>query len=287
MSKEKIGVGIITYNRQSLFKKCFETIPSSIDELIIVDDYAVNGKVDTENNVDVMWIQTNCKRLEDSTPSPNVSIKYNGSQGVGKSKNEALRYLLDRGCDHIFLIEDDIFIKNPKVFQAYIDASKASGIQHFNFSQHGIMNKLEYNNEGQPNSLYNIKYGSANISLFRHCVGAFSYYSTQCLKEVGLLDERYYNACEHVDHTYEIIKAGMHPPFWFFADIENSQDYLGDEPWSLEKSTISSNPKHEQMMKDADKIFLEKHHTLPSFVPMAKEGEVLKQLKEIKEKYGQ
>jgi len=273
MNKEKIGIGIVTYNRPEGLKKCIESL---LDFYAESEEFVTIIVVNDGNKFE-RWAFFKCAKL----------IENETNLGVGKSKNKALQYLLNKGCEHIFLIEDDIFIKDPKVFQAYIDASKESGIQHFNFSQHGIMNKAGYTNNGKPNSLFTINYKGANVSFFQHCVGAFSYYSRKCLEEVGLLDERYYNACEHVDHTYGIIKAGMHPSFWYFADIENSQDYLGDEPWSLEKSTISSNPNHKQMMADADKIFLEKHHTLPSFVPLVKEVEVLKQIKEIKLKYGQ
>jgi glycosyltransferase involved in cell wall biosynthesis len=203
--------------------------------------------------------------------------------GVGKSKNKALQYLLDAGCDHIFLIEDDIFIKDPKVFEKYIEASKITGIQHFNFSQHGLVNKSWP--DGDPAPRFVVDYGKITIPLYPHCVGAFSYYSRKCLETAGLIDEQYFNACEHVDHTLEIIKKGIHPPFWYFADIENSWEYLGDEPWSMSKSTISSNPNHKQMMKDADHIFVKKHGHYPGQTPMVDLDVVGKSLKQIKNEY--
>ena len=190
---------------------------------------------------------------------------------------------MDVGCDHIFLMEDDIFIKDPIVFEKYIEASRVTGIQHFNFSQHGVMNKTW---SGDPNPVNVIDYGSLKIELHRHCVGAFSYYSRECLEKVGLMDEEYYNACEHVDHTYEISKAGMHPPFWFFADIENSSKYLGDEAWSIEQSTISSNPKHQEMVAKADAVFYTKHGHLPGHTPLTDEEGVVSSLKNIKKTYG-
>jgi hypothetical protein len=48
------------------------------------------------------------------------------------------------------------------------------------------------------------------------------------LEQVGLIDERFYNAFDHVEHTYRIIKAGFHPNFWWFADVANSHDLLSD-----------------------------------------------------------
>ena len=276
---EKIGVGIVTYKRDLLFKKCYNSIVcnGNIDELIVVDDGC---------SVDINWCLNNSNYDNEGFPNPKVLVIYNEiNLGVAKSKNKALQYLLDRGCDHIFLIEDDIYIKDPHVFEKYIKASKVSGIQHFNFSQHGLMNKT-FDRNSTPNPRTIIDYKLVKVPLYPHCVGAFSYYSRKCLETVGLMDENYFNACEHVDHTLEIIKAGMHPAFWYFADIENSWEYLGDEPWSIEKSTISSNPNHKKMMEDADVVFKNKHGCVPVDIKLLGIEEVGKQLKEIKKQYG-
>lgn len=268
----KIGLGIITCDRPALLKKACESIPSRVDSGIIVNDGKEMDQLhpygkDVIAPYDWSWHETD------------------GRIGVGKSKNIALKHLYNDGCDYIFLMEDDIFVKDPTVFEKYIEASQQTGIQHFNFSQHGMMNKAWPDGTPNPRTIINYGTDKVNIPLYPHCVGAFSMYSRKCLEECGFMDERYYNACEHVDHTYEIIKNGMHPPFWFFADIENSWEYLGDEEWSIEKSTISSNPKHKQMMDDADKIFVEKHGHLPGQTKDVPEqlGTILKQ---IKKEYG-
>lgn len=270
---EKIGVGIVTYKRPHLLEKLLTSLlpcQGIIDEIIVVDD---GGDLNPEDFMKNTWMSKyGCWEIN----LPNL--------GVGKSKNIALNYLNNNKCDHIFIIEDDIFIKNSKVFEEYIKASKATGIQHFNFSQHGMMNKT-FDGLQIPNPRTTITFGDVSVSLYPHCVGAFSYYSKKCLDTVGLIDERYFNACEHVDHTYEIIKAGMHPSFWYFADISNSWLYLGDEEWSIQNSTISSNPKHKQMMEEADKIFVSKHGHLPGQIKLDSFSEMATKVKEIKRKY--
>lgn len=255
---EKIGLGVVTCNRPHLLEKLLTSISGRNDvEVLVVND-------DEESINTGKWL----------------CINNESNIGVSRSKNKALRHLLNLGCDHIFLIEDDIYIKDNSVFEKYIETSKKTGIQHFNFSQHGRMNKKWP--DPTPNPRVIIDYGDIKLPLYPHCVGAFSYYSRKCLENVGLMDESYYNACEHVDHTYEIIKAGMHPPFWYFADIENSWEYLGDEEWSLEKSTISSNPNHRKMVENADKIFVKKHGHLPVQTPLVGLDEVGKSLKSIR-----
>lgn len=272
---KKIGVGIVTYNRPEQLKKLIETTQTEylnkvIDSGITVNDgnsVVLDFYGRTDINYDWQWIDNET------------------NLGVGRSKNKALQYLLDQNCDYLFLIEDDIYIKDPTVFEKYIEASNKAGIQHFNYSQHGVMNKSWP--DMNPNPRTSLRYESANlcIPLYPHCVGAFSFYTRACLEKVGLLDERYYNACEHVDHTLSIIKAGMHPPFWTFADIENSNQYLGDEEWSLQQSTISSREDHSNIVSFSDEIFKMKHGIAPGQIPVASTEEVVESIKQIKKTY--
>lgn len=255
---EKIGLGIVTYNRPAYFQKIFATIPlQSVDEIVVVND-----------------------GLPYKQEIPVKLIQHDTNKGVGISKNDALRYLIEQGCEHLFLMEDDIMIKDNNVFQKYITTSKQTGIQHFNYSQHGLMNKQA--DRVTPNPRFVIEYGKdLAVALYPHCVGAFSYYSRKCLETVGLIDENFYNACEHVEHTYRIISSNMHPPFWSFADLVDSNNYLGDIPWSIETSTISSRPDHQAIMRKADVIFREKHGFVPVQIPVKTLVETKLKLKEI------
>ena len=92
-NKEKIGVGVITYNRPDYFKKCISNIPfHKIDECIVVKD---GGGLDYDinKNDDFHYHE----------------YKENG--GNCRSKNKIFEYLLEKGCKHIFLIEDDMLIQ--------------------------------------------------------------------------------------------------------------------------------------------------------------------------------
>jgi len=263
--KNKIGIGIITYNRPLQFKKCYLSIDKSkIDELIVVNDGSDHSP---ETIIDPSY----------------EYIHHLSNLGVAKSKNDALNFLFNiKNCDHVFLIEDDIFIKDNSVFDRYIEASIKSGIQHFNYSQHGIMNKT-YPDLSNPNPRFTVEYENTAVSFYPHCVGAFSYYSKKCFEEVNFMDENYFNACEHVDHTLQIIKKGMHPPFWFFADLKDSQLYLGDEEWSIEQSTISSRSNRDDITSAADKVFYNKWGCVPVQISQPEITEVTESLKLIYE----
>lgn len=280
MRSEKIGVGIITCGRPDMYKKLAESLRQCDDYINVLYVFE-----DTKNDRifgDEGYVSGSFKDRKKQTRTETLPTNI----GVGAAKNRALSFLLDVGCEHIFLIEDDMFIKKPDVFRAYIEASKKSGIQHFNFSQHGFANKVR-DNMGNitPNPKITVEYDDVGVSFYQHCVGSFSYYSRKCLDDVGLMDERYYNACEHVDHTYEIIKKGYHPPFWWFADIKNSWEYIGDDGWSIESSSICSSPSFVKNVENADKVFFEKHGHFPTQTASVEIDEFGKSLKEIKKKW--
>lgn len=263
---EKIGLGIVTYNREEYFSKTFKTVPyHKLDAVVVVNDGTPYNEHTYGRNLDLTGKSKNYNLIQHAT-----------NLGVSKAKNSALKFLLDSGCDHIFLMEDDIFINNENVFEAYIKASKDTKIQHLNYALHGFANKTQ-DNVAQPKCIIDIH--DTKIALYHNCVGAFSYYSRKCLETVGLIDENFYNAFDHVDHTYQIIKSGMHPDFWWFADIVNSDQYLSDIPWSKEKSTISGNPNHNLVMKDALQYFEEKNGVGIFYIenkPVNKVAETLK-----------
>jgi hypothetical protein len=95
------------------------------------------------------------------------------------------------------------------------------------------------------------------------------------------MDEKFYNATEHLEHTYNVIKSDMHPPFWWFADIANSNKYLSDIPWSASTSTISSSPKHRETVQKGLNYFYEKHGVELLRIPSLSIDAVQNKLKQI------
>ena len=271
----KIGVGIITCNRNDFLKGLLASLPNEvIDELVVVND----GKAENQIEVPGKWLQNE------------VNL------GVGKSKNKAMKHLYDAGCDYIFIIEDDMIIKDKTVFDRYIKASKASGIQHFNYGPGSPFNRkqqikdydlhnrhlLDQHTEPTPKLI--IEYDNdVKIALFEHTVAMFSFFTRKVIETVGYIDEAYYNAWEHVDHTYCIIKAGYHPPFWWFADIANSEQYLTEAPGAIDNSSIAN--KSDQWLKNVTKgreVYLKKHGHYPNMPPSNSKEQVIQSLKDIK-----
>ena len=115
----KIGIGVITCNRNNFLKNCIKSIKKDwYHELVIIND----GEIP----------------LQDS--SKNI-VNNERNLGVGKTKNKALQHLLDNKCEHIFIVEDDVIFKE-NIFEKYIEASKKTKVKHFNYCLHGHDNKI-------------------------------------------------------------------------------------------------------------------------------------------------
>lgn len=267
MQKDKIGLGLITCDRIDFFKKSAKA--------------AINNSKYIEN---FEFVVINDGLSELTVPKVNV-INTTGRIGVGKAKNLAFEYLLSKNCDHIFLIEDDIIIKNPGVFNAYIHASKITGLQHFMFGYHGPANKKGISG-GKPEPRFIVNYGNGlSIAINEHSVGAFCYYSKEVLINVGLIDEEFHNAFDHVDHDYRIAKAGYCTPYWNWPDIANSTDYLEEIECSEKSSTIRPNKDWAENIKKGAELFEKKHGVLPAWqncVPDTPKQEVIEFLKKLK-----
>jgi len=262
----KIGVGIVTCNRDDFYNTCVGSInPSWYDEIITVND-GDNGIVGT------------CQ-LPD-----HYVINNESNLGVCKSKNKALSYLLSKGCDYIFLVEDDMMFKG-NAFEEYIRASKATGIQHMSFAYHGPANKGNIS-KGVPKPRKVIDYGDVKIALNQHSVGAVCFYTKESLDDVGIFDEEFdKNNFEHVEHSYSLAKAGYSTPYWWWADLANSCDFIEEQACSEESSSIRRECDWKQKIIDSAHLFQKKHGYMPAWqnaVPDTPLVDVIKILKSMK-----
>lgn len=268
--KSSIGLGMVTYNAEHRIVQSAFTVPSWIKNFVIVND-------GTPYN-------------DESYPKSAHVIQHETNQSVGAAKTTAINYLMEQGCEHIFIMEDDILIKDEKVFEQYIKHSLYSGIKHLNFGLHGPANKKGSQGfktlddrkdvDGQPNPRMIVPYpeDSIEIALYPNCVGAFSYYRRGVIEDLGGFDPIFKNAWEHVEHTYQAIKKGYHPSFWYFADINKSWEYLDDIPNSIEESTIARTVTWTDNFKKGTIHYKKKHGFEPTQTPIMEPNVVQQQL---------
>lgn len=275
---EKIGVGIVTHERPEFLKGLLESLTPCTDvinELVVVND----GKP-----IDAFNLQFG------------TFLQNDTNQGVAKSKNRAMKFLFDRGCDYFFIIEDDMVIKDKTIFAQYINAHKESGIHHFNYGPGSPFNRKQtirnpdlcdrhlLSENSDPNPKLIVDYKTCRLALYEHTVAMFSFFTRTLLKKgLGYMPTDYDNCWEHVCSTYDIIKAGYHPPFWWFADLANSHELLTEAKGAIENSSIAKN-KSEWMKKvmQGREIYKNKHGHYPNQPPTFTEQQVIDYLKKQK-----
>lgn len=260
----KIGVGIVTYKREDFFKKCLQSIPN-VDHVVVVNDGS-NYKDESYTLNKVNELIINQKNL-----------------GVGASKNAILRSLIQAGCDHLFVVEDDIILKSPDIFNKYIQCAQDTGLQHLMYGYHGPANLDPAT--GQPKPRLYIDYKNTRLALNTHCVGAFCYYSRKVIKEVGYIDEHFKNAWDHLEHSYRIAKAGFIPAYWWWPDLA-PQGLIEDQDPTLRSSVIRRDQSFNQVIYEGAQWFNHIHGYQPVNVPDTRPEDVVAKLKNIKQKYG-
>ena len=123
-----IGVAIITCNREDMYRVCIDSIHDDwYDELVTVNDGEAVRYTKGE------YIETG------------------GGVGVGMAKNTAMQHLLDKGCDYIILVEDDMRFKKDifkytnafeHVDHSYMLAKKGYSTPYWWWSD--LANSLDY-----------------------------------------------------------------------------------------------------------------------------------------------
>lgn len=202
----KTGLGTTTYNRPEYFKQCIESFKYVNPDFVCAYNDGSHYELEM-NHPEIEYFESPVNK------------------GVATAKNWLLHRMMDEGCDHIYLLEDDITFTGDAL-SLYLEVADKSGFQHLNFAHHG--------NANTDRKLY----GDQWVEYYPHLVGAFSYYSREVIEKVGYFDDRMKNAYEHVQHTWRIAGAGYTSPFWMFADAANSKSVLQEIPGSIDNSSI-------------------------------------------------
>ena len=244
----KIGLAVLGYSRPDYLKQCLESLNlhnwgGATDRILILDF----KDEETKKKNMIVAIEAGVNNV----------IYFTENRGVGKAKNEALKRMLNADCDHLFLMEDDILMMRNDTCQFYIDYAKQTGLEHLNFAHHG---------PGNFNKQATVTYKGKEINVHPHCIGAFSYYTRNALEKVGLIDEKFYNAFEHVEHSKRLIDAGFYTPFWFFADALGSENYLQEIPGSIDYSSIRPRSDWRSNIEAGKNYWIQKYGTwLPPY----------------------
>lgn len=255
--KAKIGIGIVTYNRPDYFKVAMDSVikhlSDVVDEIVVYDD----GSTEIQSGL------PECAKLNYHYEPKN--------KGVAVAKNWCMRKLMDLGCDFIFIMEDDMEILSRNAVVDYLAAYRMSGVDHMMFAHHGEGNQ-------QPGMLVDV---TGPIAWYATCVGSYCFYTRQLLEKVGLMDENFVNAWEHVEHTRRSMLS-HDVPYGYYPDVVGSKESIREQEDSINHSSIGQqdNPKRIKIIIKGLKYWKNKEgkafpaqHTLDNYLKILKEME--------------
>ena len=267
--KEKTAIAIITCNREEFLHKALDSIDrEAVGQILVINAGAQLSK----SLKDVKIVQ--CNR------NPTV---------VGVAKNIALREMKNAGYEFLFLMEDDVVIKDNAVFQKYIETAMDSGLWagQLSYGGHGGAGGGNMDEEGNPIKRLAVQYDQHKVDLYKHSLHAFVLYHANTLTHIGYMNESYINAAEHLDHYFHAYNKGLGCNYWYFPDIEDSYKYLGDIDSNHKDSVIRNSTDFRQNFSTSWGIFKEKYHVYPHEVKDSTVEEVQTRLNFLEQHYSQ
>jgi hypothetical protein len=246
------AIGVLTANRPILSEQCLQSL---------------------------QWIK-----------SEKTFVFNNPDHNIAYGKNQIIQdFLGNTKSNYLFILEEDVKVVNPRIFYDYIEFSKQSGLQHLLWGLAGP-NNLKDNPitkiKNLPDIRFGVKYPDFACVFFKHCVGVFNLYTREVFNTVGLMDEHFENALEHVEFSQRIVNAGFLPSYGLWPDVTTSFDSLVDLDPNFEFSTMKEKNRVNQNVIDATELFTKKCGFSPYVFQDIKEAEVVKKLQEIQAKYG-
>jgi glycosyltransferase involved in cell wall biosynthesis len=183
----KIGIGVISYKRPKECLAVCQGILSTIDRA--AHTYTTVCAVDQQDIAEY-------KEVAKIFP-----IVHGVNAGVAMNKNRALWRL--RGCDVVFLLEDDFKpIRNGWV-ELYITAMKETGMQHFNHIRLDHRDKLHKI----------LRLPSFVMGIYQRNTAQLMLMSKEVIDKIGAFDVRYGKfGYEHSDYTRRCKMARMCVP---------------------------------------------------------------------------
>jgi hypothetical protein len=257
MDKGKIGVGITTYNSEGYYKALYNSLPLDKIDILVT----VNGGDKYKEGYKGNWIQ----HSENVYPSV--------------CRNDCISFLLQRNCEHIFIIEDDMILKSADIFEKYIQTSKESGLKYFSF----VSTSWESGTPGKRTPRLTVEYkNNVSISFFQNMCNEFTYHHRTCYEKVGLYDTNYRDPWD-IDMAYRVSQQDYAAPFWWFADVTGSDNLIMNNPEAVSRlQGERADGSREQRIQKEWEYFIKKHSRHVTQIPNVSKEEVVAKLKKLK-----
>lgn len=177
---EKIGVSITTRNRRPVLMRSLMYWEKYMtgDTLILVDD------------------------ASDESLSGFRTLRSDTRLGVAMSKNRGIAALMDAGCDHLFLVDDDLFPTSSEWWRPYVESPEPH-----------LSHQSKDSAIGGDDEHFSVEFP----------LGYMLYAERRVIDEVGGMDPAFGAwGGEHVEWQRRIHEAGL--TTWMYADVRGSNE---------------------------------------------------------------
>jgi hypothetical protein len=265
--KNKVGVGIITCDEESMYNDLLGSFPYDRVGGIYVYDLSKETRY-VKHNKSVKPIAGRKK-----------------SDTIALAKNKLVKQLLKDGFEHIFIINDGIIIKDGDVFNEYIETAR----------DFGMLGGMSYAWSGANVDLNGIPiiknhimgHNGRGVAFCHNFPILFTYYDRVVFDEIGFFDETMGNTWGDLDFYYRMSKASLTSLWWWFPDITDSKKYI-DAVSHKHHSYV--NIGSSKLTKSADldaeiNLFINKHNYSPLKMKHPNEFELLGHIRHLIDNY--
>ncbi|EIV2907375.1 glycosyltransferase family 2 protein [Citrobacter braakii] len=230
-NKVRIGIAITTHNRHEVLKRAIEQhmkhLPSGA-LVVVIDDGSSPAAI---------------------VPDGVKLVRHEQSRGIVASKNASLTALMDAGCEHLFLWDDDAWPIADNWHLPYIESPEPHLAYQF----------LDLAGRNKLNDL-SVLYRDDQHVAYTGQRGVMLYYHRSTIETVGGFDPVYGRGMyEHSDLALRIHNAGL--TTWAYSDVVGSEKLIHslDEHESVERSV--PRPDRQALVERNVKIHNERRDT--------------------------
>lgn len=250
-----IFIGIVTHKREKFFHNLIHSI-SNIPW--------------TDNTLMVYKDGSEFQYHDIIVPHGTIYLEAIENKGVGYTKSRIIEEFKISDKDHLFIIEDDVLVKDIGVFDYFIKFSECVGIKHINWNN--CTPELK-------SPRFAVQYDAADemtAIINRDCSGAFQYFHKDIINHFSI-DLEYKNAWEHVDIELQLCIKGYNPPFWAFITPKHVDKYLAmQDPGN--GSTITQEPQYKEFLYKGYEYFQKKWGFHVKQIPIVSDQMVIEYL---------
>ncbi|MEY6763693.1 glycosyltransferase family 2 protein [Kluyvera ascorbata] len=242
----RIGIAISTHNRADVLKRALsqhmQYLPAGA-LVVVIDDGSKPAAV---------------------VPDGVQLIRHETSLGIVASKNASLSALMDAGCEHLFLWDDDAWPIADNWHLPYIESPEPHLAYQF----------LDLAGRNKLNDM-SVLYRDDKHIAYTGQRGVMLYYHRSAIEKVGGFDPVYGRGMyEHPDLALRIYNAGLST--WAFADVAGSEKLIHSMDEYEEGLRSIPRPEREALAKANAVIYSARRdsgHT--GFVPFRKQRDVV------------